>query len=316
MDFRHLRYFVAVATERNFTRAAETLGISQPPLSRQIRELEDELGTELFIRGSRPVALTESGRLLLGHAQDVIAGVDRLRQAMRRAVEQARRRFVIGFVGSTIYGPVPSMIRSFRSLAPDLDIELVEMNTVAQMSALKDGRIDAGIGRLTFEDGAIERLVIEQEPLVVALPADHPLALEKERLSLHDLGAEPIILYPSEPRPSYADQVLDLFRRHAMMPAAVREVRELQTALGLTAAYSGLCVVPRSVQRLRRDDVVYRPLDEADALSPIILSWRAADSSPAIALLRDICSRLPVTPDRIGALEGGGGMQVSLVGGE
>jgi DNA-binding transcriptional LysR family regulator len=160
------------------------------------------------------------------------------------------------------------------------------------MAALKDGRIDAGIGRLLFEDAAIERLVVEQERLVVALPADHSLALEKDRLSLHDLTAEPVILYPSEPRPSYADQVLDMFRRHAVMPSEVREVRELQTALGLVAACSGLCIVPSAVQRLRRDDIVYRPLAEPDALSPIILSWRATDLSLPIVLLREICSGL------------------------
>ncbi|WP_447725858.1 LysR family transcriptional regulator [Sphingomonas koreensis] len=295
MELRHLRYFVAVASERNFTRAAAGLGISQPPLSRQIRELEDEFGAELFARDSRPVTLTDSGRLLLDYAQDTLNSVERLRQAMRRAIEQSRRRFVIGFVGSTIYGPIPSMIRSFRSLVPDLDIDLVEMNTLAQMSALKDGRIDAGIGRLPFEDPAIGRLVIEQEALVVALPVDHPLAVGKGRLSLRDLEQDPVILYPSEPRPSYADQVLDLFRRHGVTPGAVREVRELQTALGLAAAYSGVCIVPSAVQRLRRDDIAYCPLVEPDALSPIILSWRAADSSPAVGLLCDICARLPVT---------------------
>lgn len=297
MDLRHLRYFVAVAAERNFTRAAKALGISQPPLSRQIRELEDELGAELFVRGSRPVALTEAGRLLLGHAQDVLNSTHRLHQAMRRAAEQERRRFFIGFVGSTIYGPVPTMIRSFRSLAPDLDIELVEMNTVTQMSALKDGRIDAGIGRLLFEDATIDRLIIEQEELVVALPVDHPLAIGKECLSVHDLEHDPIILYPSEPRPSYADQVLELFRRHGVTLGAMREVRELQTALGLAAAYSGLCIVPGSVQRLRRDDITYRPLIEPDALSPIILSWRAADMSPAVGLLRDLCTRSSTASD-------------------
>jgi len=128
----------------------------------------------------------------------------------------------------------------------------------------------------------------------LALPADHPLAFGRDPLSLDGIGQEPIILYPSEPRPSYAGQVLDLFRRHGVAPGAVREVRELQTALGLAAASWGLCIVPSAVQRLRRDDIAYRPLVEADALSPIILSWRSADSSPALALLRNICSRHPV----------------------
>lgn len=296
LDIRHLRYFVAVATERNFTRAAEMLGISQPPLSRQIRELEQELGVELFIRDSRPVRLTEAGRLLLGHAQDSIDSLTRLRESMRRLVEQERRRFAIGFVGSTIYGPVPSLIRSFRARSPELDIDLIEMNTITQIDALKDGRIDAGIGRLHFHDEAIDRLVVESEPLVVALAIDHPLAERVDRISLHALKHDTIILYPNSPRPSYADQILVLLRGHAVRPAALCEVRELQTALGLVAACSGVSIVPRAVQRLRRDDVVYRPLAEADALSPIILSWRAADTSGAVTLLRDIGLQLAGSP--------------------
>lgn len=295
MDVRHLRYFVAVATERNFTRAAERLNIAQPPLSRQIRELEEELGTQLLIRDSRPIALTESGRLLLDHANRVLGSMEQLRTEMRRFVTGKRRRFIIGFVGSTIYGPVPLMIRAFREAVPELDVELLEMNTVTQIAALKDGRIDVGIGRLMFEDSAIERRVLKYEPLAAALPTGHPLADTDQPIPLAALADETLILYPSEPRPSYADQVLAIFANHALTPRSLREVRELQTALGLVAAQSGVCVVPASVNRLRRDDIVYRPVAEADAVSPIILSWRAADTTPEVALLSDICARF-VTP--------------------
>ncbi|KRB80959.1 LysR family transcriptional regulator [Sphingomonas sp. Root710] len=292
MDLRHLRYFMTVATERNFTRAADRLGMAQPPLSRQIRELEEELGATLFVRNSRPVALTDAGRLLLEHAQDTLNSADRLKQAMKRFTEHQRRRFVIGFVGSTIYGPVPAMIRSFRARAPELDVDLVEMNTLAQMKALNDGRIDAGIGRLVFDDAAIGRLIIQREPLVVALPAEHPLARDSAPVSLQALLDDTLILYPSEPRPSYADQVLALFRQHGATPRAISEVRELQTALGLVAAQSGISVVPNAIQRLRRDDIVYRPIVEADAVSPIILSWRVSDQTAGTHLLREICTDL------------------------
>jgi LysR family transcriptional regulator, benzoate and cis,cis-muconate-responsive activator of ben and cat genes len=298
MDLRHLRYFITVATERNFTRAAERLGMAQPPLSRQIRELEEELGTTLFVRNSRPVALTDAGRLLLDLAQDTLNSVSRLKQSMQRFAEGQRQRFVIGFVGSTIYGLVPAMIRSFRSAAPELDVDLVEMNTLAQMKALGDGRIDAGIGRLMFEDATIDRLVIEKEALVVALPSEHPFAQDQMPISLLNLLDETIILYPSEPRPSYADQVLGLFRQHGATPRSIREVRELQTALGLVAAHAGISVVPHAIQRLRRDDIVYRPILEPDAISPIILSWRISDESNAIRLLREVCTDLHIAqPD-------------------
>lgn len=292
MDLRHLRYFTAVAAERNFTRAAERLGMAQPPLSRQIKELEQELGTQLFIRNSRPVALTDAGRLLLDLAEDTLNSVDRLKQSMHRFTTDQRQRFVIGFVGSTIYGPVPTMIRAFRAAAPELDIDLLEMNTLEQMKALRDGRIDAGIGRLVFEDAAVDRLVIEREALVVALPVDHLLSGDMAPLSLAELLDETILVYPSKPRPSYADQVLGLFRQHGATPGKIHEVRELQTALGLVAAYAGISIVPSAIQRLRRDDVVYRPIREPYAISPIVLSWRAADRSTSTDLLRRICMRI------------------------
>lgn len=292
MDLRHLRYFVAVATERNFTRAAEKLSIAQPPLSRQIRELEEELRLRLFNRDSRPVALTDAGRLLFEHAQRVLGAVGQLDAAIQRFRLGERRHFMIGFVGSTIYGPVPGLIRRFREAAPDLDIDLTEMNTVSQMAALKDGRIDAGLGRLTFEHPAISRRVIAHERLVAAVATDHPLAARQEGVGLADLADQTLILYPSEPRPSYADQVLSIFHDYDLHPGHVREVRELQTALGLVAAEAGVSLVPASVRRLRRDDVVYLPIMEAGTVSPIILNWRANDESAAIDMLLRICAEL------------------------
>lgn len=292
MDLRHLRYFVAVATERNFTRAAEKLGIAQPPLSRQIRELEDMYGVQLFDRDSRPVALTPAGRLLLDHADRVLGSVKQLESAVARFKSNGRRQYRFGFVGSTIYGPIPNLIRRFREAAPTLEIELLEMNTVSQIAALKEGRIDAGLGRLTFEDPAIDRHVVAHEDLVAALWVDHPLASATDPLSLADIEREPIILYPSEPRPSYADQVLSIFHDHGLRPQAVREVRELQTALGLVSAEVGISLVPSSIQRLRRDDIVYRRIKEAGAISPIILSWRRHDGSSATKKLSQICDSL------------------------
>jgi len=290
MEIRHLRYFLAVAETRNFTRAAAALGVAQPPLSRQIRELEEEIGATLFDRDSRPVALTEAGRLMVEHAERVVQAMTQLKSAMQAQAQRTRKRFVIGFVGSTIYGPIPDLIRRFREAAPDMELDLIEMNTVIQIGALKDGRIDAGLGRLLLEDAHIERRIIAREQMVVALPVDHRLAQGEEPIALHAIAAEPMILYPKEPRPSYADQVIAAFRQHDLRLEHIREVREIQTALGLVAAGAGVCVVPASVQRLHRDDVVYRPLAEQDAVSPITLSWRRGDSSDATALLLRLCA--------------------------
>jgi LysR family transcriptional regulator, benzoate and cis,cis-muconate-responsive activator of ben and cat genes len=292
MDLRHLRYFIAVATERSFTRAAERLGLAQPPLSRQIRELEERFGLQLFDRDSRPVALTDAGRLMLDHAQRVLVSVEQLRRAMQNFATSGRRRYVIGFVGSTIFGTVPLLLRRFKESAPDLDVDLIEMSTVTQITALKEGRIDAGLGRLTFEDPAIRRSVIDRERLVAAIPVGHKLARAKSAISLAELTSDTMILYPSDPRPSYADQVLALFHDQDLTLANTREVRELQTALGLVAAHSGVCLVPASVRRLGRDDIRYRPINDVAAVSPIILSWRAGDTSDATMLLSRMSDKL------------------------
>ena len=293
MELRHLRYFLAVAQECNFTRAAEMLGIAQPPLSRQIRELEGELGVELFDRESRPIALSDAGRLLLEHAQRVMNTTRQLKVAIEQHRQGGGRRFVIGFVGSTIYGPVPDLIRRFREAAPHVEVDLVEMNTVVQIAALKAGRIDAGFGRLRFEDPAIRRHLIARERLLMALPARHPLGLQGgQPISLTHVSGEMLILYPNEPRPSYADQLLAVLQDHGIQPGSTREVRELQTALGLVAAGAGIAIVPAAVQRLRRDDVIYRPIAERDAISPIIVSWRLADQSEHTRVLERLCVEL------------------------
>jgi len=285
MEIRHLRYFVTVARERNFTRAAEKLHIAQPPLSRQIQQLEEEVAMVLLDRDSRPLRLTEAGRLLYEHAAQVLERFDDLRTMMKRFREAERPRFVIGFVASTIYAALPNLIRRFRAKTPGLDVSLVEMVSLEQIAALKDGRIDVGFGRIRLDDPAVRRDVLREERLVVALPLSHPLLEREGPLSFTELSGEPLILYPRVPRPSYADQVISIFRDRGLEPNIAHEARELQTAIGLVAAEVGICIVPTSVQRLRRDDVVYRELVEQSITSPIIMSRRADDRSPEMAVM-------------------------------
>jgi LysR family transcriptional regulator, benzoate and cis,cis-muconate-responsive activator of ben and cat genes len=288
MEIRHLRYFVTVARERNFTRAAEKLHIAQPPLSRQIQQLEEEVGMVLLDRDSRPLRLTEAGRLLYEHAAQVLERFDDLRTMMKRFREAERPRFVIGFVASTIYAALPNLIRRFRAKTPGLDVSLVEMVSLEQIAALKDGRIDVGFGRICLDDPAVRRDVLREERLVVALPLSHPLLEREGPLSFTELAGEPLILYPRVPRPSYADQVISIFRDRGLEPNIAHEARELQTAIGLVAAEVGICIVPTSVQRLRRDDVVYRELVEQSITSPIIMSRRASDRSHEATVMASV----------------------------
>jgi DNA-binding transcriptional LysR family regulator len=287
MELRHLRYFAAVARERNFSRAAEQLHIAQPPLSRQIRQLEDELGAELIDRSARPLRLTPAGQFFHGQAVQVLERLAEVQAATARIARGSRAWFAIGFVPSTLYGPLPEVIRRFREAQPEVDVGLSELTTLEQVDALAAGRIDVGFGRLSFDDPRIEGEAVAEEPIVAALPASHRLARRK-RVALAALAGEPLLLYPARPRPSYADQVLDLFRARGLAPAVALEANEMQTAIGLVVAGIGYALVPRSVQGLHREGVVYLPLTDAGASTPVIMNCRAGDASARLAAFRQL----------------------------
>jgi DNA-binding transcriptional LysR family regulator len=284
MELRHLRYFVAVAEERNFTRAAERLHIAQPPLSRQIQQLEEILDVSLFVRGSRPLELTEAGHFFYGHAQQLLALSAEI-VSMTRRIGKITQKFTMGFVGSTLFGLLPEVVRRFRAAHPETELSLLEMTTMEQIQALKDGVIDVGIGRIRHEDNSIRRIVLREESLIVALPMGHALGFLDRGLFLRELVNDTLIVYPKAPRPSYADAVLAAFHDRGLEPAKVYEARELQVGLGLVAAGVGVSVLPNSVLGLKRSDVVYKMLDDANLTSPVIMSIRALDHSEAIQSL-------------------------------
>ncbi|MFC5548809.1 LysR family transcriptional regulator [Massilia aerilata] len=279
MELRHLRYFVAVAEERNFTRAAERLHIAQPPLSRQIQQLEEDLGVALIEKGSRPLRLTEAGQFFLAHAKPLLDQVRDLK-AMTQRVGQLERTLSIGFVASTLYGQLPEIVRRYRERHPEVEVTLHEMTTVEQLKALKEGAIDVGFGRLKSEDPSIRRILLRDERMVVALSRGHRLA-GKGALRLTELVRENLLLYPKAPRPSFADQVLRVFSEANLVPDHVTEVRELQIAIGLVAAGQGVSVVPESVQGMHRN-VVYSAIEDKHAFSPVLFSVRHMDRSPEL----------------------------------
>jgi DNA-binding transcriptional LysR family regulator len=281
MELRHLRYFVAVAEERNFTRAAERLHIAQPPLSRQMQQLEEMLGVELIEKGSRPLRLTEAGQFFLAHAKPLL---DQMRdlKTMTQRVGKLERTLSVGFVASTLYGLLPDIIRRYRERHPEVDVTLQEMTTVEQLKALKEGRIDVGFGRLKSEDASIRRILLREERMVVALSLGHRLAEREGGVRLMELVHEPLLVYPKAPRPSFADQVLAAFNEANLTPDHVTEVRELQIAMGLVAAGQGISIVPESVQGMQHRNVMYRRLEDKHAYSPILFSVRHMDRSPEL----------------------------------
>jgi LysR family transcriptional regulator, benzoate and cis,cis-muconate-responsive activator of ben and cat genes len=287
MELRHLRYFTTVAAEGSFSRAAEKLHIAQPPLSRQVQQLEEELGVRLLDRG-RPLTLTEPGRYLFEQGRQILQRVEEVRAMTRRIAKGMVLQFNIGFVASTLYDDLPELIRRFRIIVPGVEVQLLELTTLEQVAALKDGRIDIGFGRLRFDDPLIIRRVIREERLCVAVPKGHRLAAIGAAIRLRETAGEPLILYPRAPRPGYADQVLSFFHDANIDPAIAMEARELQTALGLVASGGGITIVPASVRRLGRDDVAYIDLDEPKMSSPVIMSYRKNDASRLLAQLLDL----------------------------
>ncbi|MGO2488583.1 MAG: LysR family transcriptional regulator [Pseudomonas taetrolens] len=280
MELRHLRYFQVLAQTLNFTRAAELLHIAQPPLSRQIKQLEDELGVLLLERG-RPLKLTDAGRFFHEHSSALLEQLSKVSDNTRRIGLGEKTWLGIGFAPSTLYGVLPELIRRLRSgNSLELELGLSEMTTLQQVQALKSGRIDIGFGRMRIGDTAIIQTVLTQDRLVAALPVGHPLLARP--ISLRELAKEPFVLYPGNPRPSYADHVIALFESYGSSIQVAQWTNELQTAIGLVAAGIGVTLVPASVQLLHRDDIGFTPIVEDNATSPIILSRRAGDVSPGL----------------------------------
>jgi DNA-binding transcriptional LysR family regulator len=290
MDLRQLRYFVAVAATKNFTRAAEQMHIAQPPLSRQIQLLEDELGVQLLHRNSRPVRLTEAGRVFHEQALQVLHRVDQMKRGAQQASLNQRQSISIAYVPSTLYGGLPMLVRKFRKRYPDTDIHLIDLSSEKQISELKAGRIDLGFGRIRSRDTTVARTVLREERLVLAVPPGTPLAASIGRISLKDIEQQRLIVFPKEPRPSFADHVLSLLHDQGIQLAEVHEVRELQAALGLVAAEMGVCIVPAAARL--RSDLVYRLINDEQATSPIILSHRLNDDSWYIPAIKELIAEM------------------------
>lgn len=285
MELRHLKYFHAVAETRSFCRAAERLHIAQPPLSRQIRQLEEHLGVELIDRDSRPIALTVAGKFFYEQTYQVLSRLHEIEGDARRLSRGQRLWFGIGFVPSVMCGLLPGLIREFHAAEPDVEAGFVELMTVEQATALKLGRIDVGFGRLPIDDPDIACVTLLREPLLAALPARHALA-RRVAIALDDLVSQPLIVYPARPRPGYADQVLELFAGCGVRPGPVREANEVQTALGLVAAGLGVALVPASVSEGRRAGVVFLPVSDEGAVSPVVMNYRRGDEGAVLARFR------------------------------
>ncbi|HYD30533.1 MAG TPA: LysR substrate-binding domain-containing protein [Azospirillaceae bacterium] len=293
MDLRHLRYFVAVAEELHFGRAAERLHIAQPPLSQQIKALETELGVRLFHRTKRRVDLTEAGRLFLDEACAVLARAERAVTTAQRAGRGELGRLAVGYTGSTAYNPlVPRIIRHFRESFPTVELTLQDMHTMEQAPALLEGRIDVGFCRppVPDPDGLLSILPLLEEPLVAALPAAHPQA-PAATVTLAGLAHDPFILYPRAIGPGLFDRIVAACREAGFSPRVTQQAPQFASIVGLVAAGLGVALVPTCLEQLRAQGVVYRPLADVHPTSPMAVAFRRGDRSPTakafVAVVRE-----------------------------
>ncbi len=284
MELRHLRYFVAVAEELHFHRAAQRLHISQPPLSQQIRALERELGVSLLDRNRRGVALTPAGASFLDSSRAILDAVERAAEDARRVGRGELGSLSVGFVGSAMFSPTfPENLRDFRARYPDVDLRLRELSTTAQIEALSAGRLDVGLirGPLTSSMSAttLELVAIRSEQLVVALPATHRLA-EATALRAIDLRDETFVIRARRDAPGLFSSLAGVMAGAGGVGDDVLEVTEMQTVIGLVASGFGVSLVPASVSETERSGVAFRPLADPSPAVELTIAWRAGTHSP------------------------------------
>jgi len=291
MELRHLRYFLAVAEEGNFTRAAARLGIGQPPLSQQIRDLETEIGAMLFHRVPHGAELTAAGTAFLPEAKASLAAAEKARLAAQSANRGETGRLSLGFTASSAFNPIVSTtIRRFQARWPDVQLSLTEMNTLGLMQKLERGELDATFFRPGLDDPDGVRLKrLPDEPMVVALPASHALAKHKT-LPLALLAKEPFILFPRLVGLSLYDDVVRACREAGFELTVAQEAPQISSVVNLVAADLGVSIVPASISQIKLAGVAYRPIEGPPAVARLALAVLRSQRSPVTENLMSLLS--------------------------
>jgi DNA-binding transcriptional LysR family regulator len=292
MELRHLRYFAAVAEELHFGRAARKLHISQPPLSMQIRALEEELGVTLLNRTQRSVSLTQAGNALLAEAKHILARVDQAILTTKRAGRGEIGELLVGFISVADYNVLPEVLREFRRRFPLVNLTLREATSDAQLRDLVAGRIDVGFVLPPVNEPALESVAILREPLIAALPEKHPLARKPGKLSLEKLNDAPFILFPRPNAPGLYDDIVSCCKAAGFSPRVEQEAIQMQTIVSLVSAELGVALIPASMMHLRRTGVTYKELRGGSPPIEIHLAWRRGDDLPALRVFIDVATQV------------------------
>jgi len=283
LELRHIRYFLAVAEERHFTRAAAKVGIGQPPLSQQIKDLEREVGAALFHRLAHGAELTEAGKAFLTAVKEMPLIAERATAAARRAARGETGSLRVGFTASATFNVVvPSTIRAFRRAYPDIDLTLEEANTAPLITRLREGTLDTAFlrpGAAGTDELQVRRL--SEEPMVVALPKRHHAAAF-EQIDLVLLKDDPFLLFPRETAPTLYDTVVDACRKAGFEPIIGQLVPHMASIVNLVAAELGVSIVPASMMQVRVTGIAYRQIAGQSPMTQLALAYRRGETSPVL----------------------------------
>lgn len=299
IEFRHLRYFVAVVEQRSFRGAALRLHVSQPPLTRQIQQLEEALGVKLLLRKPRGIEPTDAGLVFFEEARNILMLTEQAASRAQLAGHGQIGRLDVGIFGSAVFDAIPRIIQAFRSRFPKVEVVLHNLDRSGQIKALRERRLTVGFNRFFDDEPDLSWEVIQTERLNVALHHAHPLA-QCPQLGLAQIGDQPLILYPRSPRPSFIEHMLKLFHKKGVTPQLIHEVDDVVTAVALVASGFGVSLVTDSACNLRLPGIVYLPLrpedracfdlcmihrrdDESALLQSFLATARALRSSLSVA---------------------------------
>ncbi len=281
MELRHLKYFIAVAEEMHFGRAAKRLHIAQPPLSQQIMNLEEELGVKLFDRSRRSIQLTDAGAYFLKEARQVLSHLEQAAETSRRIYNGQAGRLVVGFVGSVIHTFLPEGLRIFRERFPDVELVLQELNTADQVKSLHARRIDVGFFYLGAHDPLLASRPLIEAPLLVVLPRKHALSNRKS-VQIKELAKEPFIANTRSTEPVVRDAFISLCHSAGISPRITQEAGQVQTVLGLVASGLGACLLPDFCKNIRRPGVQYVPLSGSAPTVKLGMAWHKDNDSALV----------------------------------
>lgn len=281
MDLRHLRYFIAVAEELHFTRASVRLHIAQPPLSKQIRQLESELGVTLLHRTKRHIELTDAGRLFLDRAKKILNAMELAVKQTQQAQRGEIGRLAVGFFEYSSYTFVPPILRAYRERFPNVDVQLRWFPVMEQFDALNRGDVDISFLRSTGDLDGVFKEVIHKEPFILAIPDTHRFA-STESVALKDCADENFITYFPKSAPDFHSMITHMCTSAGFVPRIASEVGQVYTALGLVSSGAGIAFVPAAVRKVHFDNVLYRPLKGKHSEIELMLGWTQKSPSPLL----------------------------------